>query len=94
MQKERRFEISVGSERAYTNLIAEIIFKDKKLGLILSQERSKEDIDVSVFSLIDNCTDHFYNSDRVDDVTIDIDTLIEAINEAKERLRLLDVPRE
>jgi hypothetical protein len=49
MEKEVPFEVAVIDDESYENLVAEVRFPSKEFGLILSQEESRERIDVSIF---------------------------------------------
>ncbi|WP_192246343.1 hypothetical protein [Mesorhizobium silamurunense] len=93
MEKEKLFEISVISDNSYENLVAKVKFTSKEVGLILSQERSFDKIDISVFSFISNGRERFYETENIAEICIDLDLFLAAIGEAAQRLRLLDEPR-
>ena len=82
------YNITICSDTKYEELIAEILFTSGEL-VVISQERSREQFDVSLYS----------PQKSIDDVVerpnlLDLDELLAAISKAKERLRLLDVPTE
>ncbi|SFP10093.1 hypothetical protein SAMN03159463_03574 [Mesorhizobium sp. NFR06] len=93
MEKEEPFEVTVMSDNSYENLVAEVKFKSKEIGLILSQENSFEKIDISVFSFLSDGKEKFYNTENIPGVCIELDVFLAAIDEAVQRLRLLDIPR-
>ncbi|CDX41608.1 hypothetical protein MPLA_430046 [Mesorhizobium sp. ORS 3359] len=93
MEKRKPFEVAIISDTSYENLVAEVKFTSKNLGLILSQERSFEKIDISVFSFISNGENKFLDTEKIPEISIDLDVFLAAIDEAVQRLRLLDVPR-
>ena len=80
------YVINVCSDTAFENLIAEIIFDDGSM-LIISQERSYEQFDASIYSLCKS-TDDLLGKPFM----IDLEEFMTAIAQAKERLRLLDIP--
>ena len=81
------YDIAVCSDTAYEELVAEIDFRNGD-SVVVSQERSRDQFEVSIYS-------QFRNTDQLADQPklIDLDDFLCAIAEAKERLRLLDVPR-
>lgn len=81
------YMIHVCSDTAFENLIAEILFDDGSM-VIISQERSLQQFDASLYSPR-NSTDDVVEKPFL----IDLDELVTAIAEAKERLKLLGVPR-
>ncbi|TSE12929.1 hypothetical protein C1D09_006585 [Mesorhizobium intechi] len=93
MEKELPFEIAVIDDQSYENLVAEVRFPSKEFGLILSQEESRERIDVSIFSFISDGREKFYETKRIPEVCIDLKLFLSAIDEAVRRLKLLDIPR-
>ena len=93
MEKEKPFEIAVISDNSYEKLVAEVKFTSKEVGLILSQERSFDRIDISVFSFISNGRERFYETENIPEVCIDLDIFLAAVGEATQTLRLLDEPR-
>jgi len=90
MEKEVPFEVAVIDDESYENLVAEVRFPSKEFGLILSQEESRERIDVSIFSFI---REKFYETKNTPEVCIELNLLLSAIDEAVRRLKLLDIPR-
>ncbi|AZN97033.1 hypothetical protein EJ066_06870 [Mesorhizobium sp. M9A.F.Ca.ET.002.03.1.2] len=93
MKKGKPFEVAVISDNSYENLVAEVKFTSKDVGLILSQEKSFEKIDISVFSFISDGENKFLDTDNIPEISIDLNVFLAAIDEAVQRLRLLDVPR-
>lgn len=79
--------IHVCSDTTFDSLIAEILFDDGSM-LIISQERSLQQFDASLYSPR-NSTDDVVEKPFL----IDLDELMTAIAEAKGRLKLLDVRR-
>lgn len=88
------YEINVISDDHFDNLVAEVIFHGKPLSAIVSQERSRSEFEISLYSHIEKAKDKFYNTEKIDDLMIDFDIFAAAISEAKERLKLMDVPIE
>lgn len=86
------YKISIRSDENYEMLIAEIIFGSKKIGILISQERSIQQFEISVFSLIERSSERFYETEKVDEISLDLDKFLEAISDAKERLKRLDRP--
>ncbi|UVK56075.1 hypothetical protein DBIPINDM_002653 [Mesorhizobium sp. AR02] len=93
MEEEEPFKVTVMSDNSYENLVAEVKFTSKEVGLILSQEKSFDQIDISVFSFVECGRDKFLDTENVPDICIKLDVFLAAIDEAVQRLRLLDVPR-
>ena len=93
MEEDEPFKVTVMSDRSYENLVAEVKFTSKEVGLILSQEKSFDKINISVFSFVENGRDKFLDTENISDVCIELDVFLAAIDEAVQRLRLLDVPR-
>ncbi|PYE30086.1 MULTISPECIES: hypothetical protein [unclassified Rhizobium] len=81
------YEIDVCSDSAYEELIAEIRFEHGD-SVVVSQEHSRDQFEVSIYS-------HIRNTDELPEQPnlIDLDDFLCAVAKAKERLRLLDVPR-
>ena len=88
------YEINVISDDHFDNLVAELTFKGKFLSAIISQEKNREDFEISVFSHIENAKERFYNTEKIESITIDINLFQSAIEEAKIRLKLLDEKKE
>ena len=84
------FRVVIRSDMNYERLIAEITFLDTKIGLILSQENSVKRVEISVFSLIKDSDRLFYDTEKVDQVTLSADIFTNAIRIGMERLKLLD----
>lgn len=80
------YKIDVCSDSAYEELVAEIHFGDGEC-VVVSQERCRDQFEVSIYS-------QHRNTDRLADQPklVDLDDFLYAIAEAKEPLRLLDVP--
>lgn len=81
------YSLEICSDANYQRLIAEILFEDGSQ-LIISQERSLDQFDASLYSPRKSTDDVVEKP-----LLIDLDELMTAIAEAKERLKLLDVPR-
>jgi hypothetical protein len=81
------YSLGICSDGSYERLIAEILFEDGSM-LIISQERSLQQFDASLYSP-PKSTDNVVEKPSL----IDLDELMTAIAEAKERLRLVDVAR-
>ena len=90
MEKKDLFNIAVMSDNSYENLVAEVRFASKEVGLILSQERPFDKIDISVFSFVSDGRKKFYNTENIAEVCIDLNVFLTAIDEAVQRLKLLD----
>lgn len=84
------YSIAVMSDDSYDNLVAEVVFEDKDVGLILSQEASRDHFEIAVFSLMDDAREKFYETKKVGRVTLDLKDFLAAVEDAKERLRELD----
>ncbi|WP_105375095.1 hypothetical protein [Neorhizobium huautlense] len=82
-----KYEIAICSDTAYEELVAELRFGSGEL-VVISQERSRDQFEVSIYSPFKG-TDELVERPNL----VDLDDLVGAIAEAKERLRLLDVPR-
>jgi hypothetical protein len=82
-----KYEIAICSDTAYEELVAEIRFGNGEL-VVVSQERSRDQFEVSIYSLFTG-TDGLVERPSL----VDLDDFVGAIAEAKERLRLIDVPR-
>ncbi|RWD51043.1 MAG: hypothetical protein EOS36_30045 [Mesorhizobium sp.] len=93
MENGKPFEVTVVSDNSYENLVAEVKFTSKDVGLILSQERSFEKIDISIFSFISDGENKFLDTENIPEICIELDVFLAAIDEAVQRLRLLDEPR-
>jgi hypothetical protein len=81
------YEIAICSDTAYEELVAEIRFGNGEL-VVVSQERNRGQFEVSIYSPFTG-TDGLVERPSL----VDLDDFVGAIAEAKERLRLLDVPR-
>jgi len=90
---ENPFNIAVRSDSNFENIISEITFAKKKFGLILSQEKSPNLFEISVFSFLNNSSELFTDTYKCEELMIDLDVFNRAISEAKRRLELLDIPR-
>lgn len=88
------YEITVMSTTDFDRLVAEITFKEKKAGVILSQERGLETFEISIYALVDDGVNSFYDTVKHDDVLLDQDVFLEAVTAAKNRLIALDGPRD
>jgi len=81
------YQLSIGSDTAYEQLVAELVFGDGSV-VVVSQERARDRFEVSFYA--PHC-------DTGELATIpylvDLDEFNDAITEAKQRLRLLDEPR-
>jgi hypothetical protein len=86
------YNIVVRSDTNYDNLIAEVTFPTKLVGFILSQEISTNKFEISVFSLFDKSKEKFYDTEKVDNLPIELSIFLEAVDAAQNRLQLLDVP--
>ena len=87
------YRMVVMSEDQYDRLVCEIEFTDRKLAVIVSEEVPGK-YEVSFFPDLEAPSKAFANGERHDAIAIDHETLIVALNEAVERLRALDRPRE
>lgn len=90
---ENPFSIVVRSDSNFEKVISEITFSNKEFGLILSQEKSLNSFEISVFSFINNSSELFAETCKSEELMIDLDVFNRAISEAKRRLELLDIPR-
>lgn len=93
MEKQAPFEVAVIDDESYENLVAEVSFPSKEFGLILSQEKSLERIDVSIFSFISDSREKFCETKNIPEVCIELNLFLSAIDEAVRRLKLLNIPR-
>jgi hypothetical protein len=85
MEKEVPFEVAVIDDESYENLVAEVRFPSKEFGLILSQEESRERIDVSIFfSFISDGREKFYETKNTPEVCIELNLLLSAIEGCSE----------
>lgn len=82
------YNITICSDTAYEELIAEILFTSGEL-VVISQERSLDQFDVSLYSPLKS-SDEIVERPNL----FDLEELLAAIGEAKARLKLLDEPRE
>jgi hypothetical protein len=89
----KNYEINVISDENFENLVAEVIFKENDFAFIVSQERSFTEYEISIYSFIENAKERFYNTEKIPGLMIDFEIFQLAINEAKNRLALLDLPR-
>lgn len=86
--KEFDYKLSIGSAYEYEDLIAEIEFPDV-LGVIISQENSEGNFELSVHSLHNESKDNFFDERNIDNIKIPIDIFLESIDKAtKELVRL------
>ena len=81
------YELSVLSDTAFENLIAEIRF-DNGSSVVVSQEHGFHHFETSIYSP-HRSTDELEERPHL----IDLDEFLGALAEAKERLILVDVPR-
>jgi hypothetical protein len=88
------YEINIISDDHFRDLVAEVIFPEKLLSAIVSQERSRAQFEISLYSHIENSKERFYRTEKIDGLMIDFEVFLAAIVEAKERLTLLDVARD
>lgn len=90
----RKYEMSVNSDENFYRLFVEIKFEGKDVGVIVTQEEDGGEFCVSVFSFIDRARERFFNSEKIKGISIENDLFLEAIQSARERLVLLDSPRD
>lgn len=86
------YRMAVLSADQYERLICEIEFTDRSLAVIVSEEVPGK-YEVSFFPGIEDPGTAFANGERYDAIAVDHETLIMALNEAVERLRALERPR-
>ncbi|MCP4079455.1 MAG: hypothetical protein GY743_04340 [Planctomycetaceae bacterium] len=87
------YKINVMSAFEYDRLIAEVKFVNKDVGFILSQEIEDGEYEITIHSLVDNSKYEFVDLIKNPNTTLELDSFLRAVSEAKRRLLQLDKPK-
>jgi len=80
------YQLSIASDEAYERLIAELVFSDGSL-VVVSQERDSKSFEIGFYA------PHRDSAELTNGpMLVDLEVFMAAVVQAKERLRLLDIP--
>lgn len=81
------YQLSITSDTAYERLIAELVFSDGSI-VVVSQERDNNSFEIGFYA------PHSDSGELASEpMLVDLEVFMTAVAEAKERLRLLDIPK-